>query len=84
MLALADAQLRRKDIDAAIRLYEIAGADLARWSQVVDLLAGLPHVELADLPGPVNRPLKAPWHHEQRAHLAQIIIDDRRCGDRTR
>ena len=38
----------------------------------------LPDVELADLPGPVDGPLKRPWwRREQRPHLTQIVIDDR-------
>ena len=38
---------------------------------------GLPEVELADLPRPIDRPLIGPRRHEQRPHVAQIVIDDR-------
>ena len=31
MLVAADASLRRKDVDGAMRLYELAGADRERW-----------------------------------------------------
>ena len=42
MLALADMHLRRKDLDAAIRLYELADADREHWARVVDLLTAVP------------------------------------------
>ena len=43
-----------------------------------DLLAGLPEVELADLPGSIDGALERPWRRqEQRPHLAQVVIDDR-------
>ena len=43
-----------------------------------DLLAGFPQVELADLPGPIDGPLKRPRRRrKQPPHLAQIVIDDR-------
>jgi hypothetical protein len=42
MLAMADASLHRKDVDGALRLYELAGADTERWSRVVDALTALP------------------------------------------
>ena len=45
MLARADDSLRRKDVDTAIRLYELAVADRERWARVVDVLAGLPDRE---------------------------------------
>jgi hypothetical protein len=45
MLALADEHLRRKDVDTAIRLYELAGADRDRWVRLVDVLTGLPDRE---------------------------------------
>src|SRR5262250_441390 len=45
MLALADEHLRRKDVDTAIRLYELAGADHDRWARLVDVLTGLPDRE---------------------------------------
>src|SRR5580765_7370898 len=45
MLGLADEHLRRKDVDTAIRLYELAGADRERWARLVDVLSGLPDRE---------------------------------------
>jgi hypothetical protein len=45
MLALADEHLRRKDVDPAIRLYELGGADRERWVRLVDVLTGLPDRE---------------------------------------
>jgi hypothetical protein len=45
MLSRADDSLRRKDVDTAIRLYELAGADRERWTRVVDVLTGLPDRE---------------------------------------
>jgi hypothetical protein len=42
MLAVADACLRRKDVDGAIRLYELGDADRERWARLLDLLSGLP------------------------------------------
>ena len=45
MLGLADEHLRRKDVDTAVRLYELAGADNERWARLVDVLTGLPDRE---------------------------------------
>jgi hypothetical protein len=45
MLALADEHLRRKDVDTAIRLYELGDADRERWARLVDVLTGLPDRE---------------------------------------
>jgi len=45
MLGIADEHLRRKDIDTAIRLYELSGADRDRWAHLVDVLTGLPDRE---------------------------------------
>jgi len=45
MLSAADASLRRKDVDGAMRLYEIAGADRERWTRLVDVLTGIPDRE---------------------------------------
>ena len=42
MLASADAFLKRKDVDGAIRLYELAEADRDRWTRLVDVLTALP------------------------------------------
>jgi hypothetical protein len=45
LLAAADAALKRKDVDATIRLYELAGADRERWTRVVDVLTAIPDRE---------------------------------------
>ena len=45
LLALGDGSLRRKDFEAAIRLYELGDADRERWAQVVDLLSARPDQE---------------------------------------
>jgi hypothetical protein len=45
MLGIADEHLRRKDVDTAIRLFELAGADRERWGRLVDVLTGLPDRE---------------------------------------
>ncbi len=45
MLELADEHLRRKDLDMAIHLYELADADRARWSRLVDVLIASPQRE---------------------------------------
>ena len=45
MLGIADDHLRRKDVDTAIRLFELAGADHDRWVHLVDVLTGLPDRE---------------------------------------
>jgi len=42
MLAAADASLKRKDVDGAMRLYELAGADRDRWTRLLDVLTGIP------------------------------------------
>src|SRR5262245_42906701 len=42
MLAVADASLKRKDVDGAMRLYELAGADRDRWTRLLDVLTGIP------------------------------------------
>jgi len=41
-LALGDAALKRKDIDGAMRLYELGDADRERWTRFVDILTRLP------------------------------------------
>jgi hypothetical protein len=45
MLAIADEHLRRKDVDSAIRLFELGDADRERWTRLVDVLTGLPDRE---------------------------------------
>jgi hypothetical protein len=45
LLAAADACLKRKDVDAAIRLYELAGAERDRWTRLVDVLTAIPDRE---------------------------------------
>ena len=42
LLVAADGFLKRKDIDAAVRLYELVGADRERWTRLVDVLTALP------------------------------------------
>lgn len=42
ILELADRQLRRRDMDGAIRLYELAEADEERWLEVLDVLTAVP------------------------------------------
>src|SRR5262249_36750691 len=42
MLAAGDAFLRRKDVDGAIRLFELAEADRERWTRLVDVMTALP------------------------------------------
>lgn len=45
MLAAGDASLKRKDVDGALRLFELAGADRDRWTRLVDLMTSLPDRE---------------------------------------
>jgi hypothetical protein len=45
MLTASDALLKRKDVDGAVRLYELAGADRERWTKLVDVLTALPDRE---------------------------------------
>ncbi len=52
-----------------------AAAGLAMTDR--DLVLGLPQIELADLPRPVDRPLKRPRCLKERADLPQVFIDDR-------
>ena len=52
LLALGDRSLQRRDLDGAIRFYELGDADRERWAEVVTLLTGRPEraqraVELA-------------------------------------
>jgi hypothetical protein len=73
MLAAGDACLKRKNVDGALRLYELAGADRDRWAHLVDVLTMLPDrvrqaVEIAErhlagvsLP-PEPEEAKAPRH----------------------
>jgi len=42
ILQTADQYLRRKDVDAALRLYELAAADRERWQRLVDVLTAIP------------------------------------------
>jgi len=42
ILALGDARLRRRDLDGAKALYELADADVARWQRFVDVLTAMP------------------------------------------
>jgi hypothetical protein len=45
MLAAGDASLKRKDVDGAMRLYELANADRDRWMRMLDVLTSLPDRE---------------------------------------
>ena len=45
MLAAGDASLKRKDVDGAMRLYELANADRDRWMRLLDVLTALPDRE---------------------------------------
>lgn len=45
MLAVGDAYLERKNVDEAIRYYEMAVADRARWARIVDVLTSIPDRE---------------------------------------
>jgi hypothetical protein len=46
LLLLGDRQLRRKDVQGAIRYYELARADHDRWTGLLDVLTRLPGHEL--------------------------------------
>ena len=46
LLGLGDRGLQRKDVHVAVRYYELAEADQARWSALVDVLTRLPGHEL--------------------------------------
>jgi hypothetical protein len=43
MLQSGDLALRRRDVDTAIRIYELAGADRDRWSRMVDVMTSIPN-----------------------------------------
>jgi hypothetical protein len=45
LLAMGDASLRRRDVDGAKHLYELADADRERWTNFVDVLSALPERE---------------------------------------
>jgi len=70
MLATGDAYLKRKDVSAAMRLYELAGADRERWTRLVDTLTALPDrqrqaVEIVERylrPEPQAEETRAPRH----------------------
>src|SRR5262249_37897240 len=38
MLQSGDLAIRRRDVDGAMRIYELAGADRDRWSRLVDVM----------------------------------------------
>lgn len=71
MLATGDGCLKRKDVDGAMRLYELARADRERWARMVDALTAFPGrarqaVEIVERhltppPPPAEEP-KAPRH----------------------
>src|SRR6058998_2814166 len=43
MLQSGDLALRRRDVDTAMRIYELAGADRERWSRMVDVMTAIPN-----------------------------------------
>ena len=45
MLELGDRALRRRDIDAALRFYELGRADRERWGMMLDVLTTYPDRE---------------------------------------
>jgi hypothetical protein len=69
LLALGDRHLRLKDVDAAVHYYELADADRARWSGLVDVLAVLPGRELQALDVAERRLAPAPPAPALRAAL---------------
>ncbi len=74
MLALADEHLRRKDVDTAIRLYELGGADRERWVRLVDVLTGLPDrerlaIEVTERHLEADGPSSAPSPNELRVAI---------------
>ena len=42
MLGRGDACLKRRDVEGALHLYEIAGADRERWASLVKIMTALP------------------------------------------
>ena len=74
MLGLADEHLRRKDVDTAIRLYELGGADRERWVRLVDVLTGLPDrerlaIEVTERHLETDGPSPAPSPNELRVAI---------------
>ena len=45
LLAIGDAALRRRDVENAKHLYEVAEADTERWSRLLDVLIAVPDRE---------------------------------------
>ena len=45
MLELGDRALRRRDVDAALRFYELGKADRERWGMMLDVLTTYPDRE---------------------------------------
>lgn len=43
MLQSGDLALRRRDIDSAMRIYELAGADRERWARMVEVMTAIPN-----------------------------------------
>src|SRR4029453_4976458 len=63
MLAPGDACRKRKDVDGAMRLYELANADRDRWSRLLDALTSLPDRERLAVEGG-GRHLQSSTEHE--------------------
>jgi hypothetical protein len=69
MLASGDALLKRKDVDGAMRIYELVDADRDRWTKLVDVMTALPDrarqaVEIVErhLSAPAPEQTDAPRH----------------------
>jgi len=43
MLQSGDLALRRRDVDSAMRIYELADADRERWARMVDVMTAIPN-----------------------------------------
>ncbi|HZP43240.1 MAG TPA: hypothetical protein VFD84_17265 [Candidatus Binatia bacterium] len=74
ILATGDAHLKRKDIDSALRLYELGGADRERWTRLVDILTALPDRQRQAIEI-VERHLGAPEVEEEvapRRHIKAV------------
>ena len=73
MLAAGDASLKRKDVDGAMRLYELANADHDRWMRMLDVLTSLPDRERLAVEV-VERHLQSSTEHEPAAERTTPLI----------
>ena len=70
MLQSGDLALRRRDVDSAMRIYELADADRERWARMVDVMTAIPNrarqaVEVVErhlAPEPPAEETRAPRH----------------------